>query len=252
MTESDLDELEMLHASLPGMNLPPDALHGLLTALVMAGDTVPVEAHVADLLGCIPPDPSVSSASSASSATPCPVPDEALSRRFAHLLALMRADVEAALDDPDYLFAPMVRMYPHDDGGELADGRVWGAGFLLGMNRCRDVWAELLRVPEIEQGLWSVYRLGECCKELQVQLDPLLQRGALERPMSREQCDALTEHLPHVLEAVWIQIAAHQADTAMQAMQRGEEAQAWRDNPPCPCGSGKGFLDCCGNGRVLH
>ncbi len=149
MTESDLDELEMLHASLPGMNLPPDALHGLLTALVMAGDTVPVEAHVANLLGWIPPDPSVSSASSPSSpssAAPCPAPDEALSRRFAHLLALMRADVEA----------------------------------------------------------------------------------------------------------VWIQIAAHQADTAMQAMQRGEEAQAWRNNPPCPCGSGKGFLDCCGSGRVLH
>lgn len=233
MSESDQDELEAMLASLPGQVLPLDAWHGVLTAVLMAGDARSLEDWVPGVLS----SPPISGATMG---------------RLIELLSLLRAEVDAALDDPDYLFAPMVRMHRQANGSEVVDGRVWCAGFLFGMNLCREAWSQLLTVPGVEQGLWSVYRMGECCEEVAVALDPALQRGKLERPLSAAQCDALTEHLPQALEAVWSQVIEHQVDATMQAVQSGQEEPAWREDEPCPCGSGKGFLDCCGGGRVLH
>lgn len=233
MRENDQDELEVLLASLPGQAPPLDAWHGVLTAVLMAGDARSLEDWVPGVLG-LPPA------------------SEATTGRLMELLSHLRAEVDAALDDPDYLFAPMVRMHPNDDGGEVTDGRVWCAGFLFGMNQCSETWAQLLALPGVEQGLWSVYRLGECCEEFAVELDPMLQRGTLERPLSAVQIDALTEHLPQALDAVWSQVIEHQVGATMQAMRSGKEDPAWREDVPCPCGSGKGFLGCCGGGRVLH
>ena len=69
---------------------------------------------------------------------------------------------------------------------------------------------------------------------------------------SPAQCEALTEALPRTLEEIAERITEHEVRHAMGAIARGEETSAWREDEPCPCGSGRGFSVCCGGQRVLH
>lgn len=240
MTEFEWDELKDVLASLEEVcsPLPTDAIHGVLTALAMADAAVSIEALLPIVLG-----------------QSAPLMMGATTRieveRLAALLKTLRAHIDVQRDDPDFLFAPVVRMYPEEDG-ERADGSVWCAGFVLGLGWAREAWAPLMALPDMEKQLWSIGRLAAANDEVQVDVSACLPWPFPNQPLSRLHCEALTEQLPFILEAIQEQITDHQTVEVLSAMKRGDEPPAWRTDDPCPCGSGKDFTLCCGAKRVLH
>ncbi|MCK2127814.1 UPF0149 family protein [Thauera aromatica] len=243
MTESEWSELELLLATIPGKfrPLPVDGMHGFLTALVLTGENWPVE----------PLLPSLLDSANASTSSPADLASLTQIPGITAWLHTMLDCIDAQLDDPDYLFSPMVRIYPRR-GEAFADGRPWCAGFLLGMNHARIQWSEFLALPGLEARMWPIYRLGLACEEIHADLDHAICRARLEKPLSALQCEALTEQLPETLDGLAEQITDHRIKEAMAAMESGEEELAWRSSAPCPCGSGREFVQCCGVQRVLH
>lgn len=121
MTETELEELDALLSSVEGVSasLPVDGLHGFLTALVMSGGKPRVEPVLPWILKPMP-------------GLPLDLEAVPQARRVGELVGKMMTRIDIELDDPEYLFAPMVRGYPHRDE-ERSDGSVWCAGFLRGI-----------------------------------------------------------------------------------------------------------------------
>lgn len=104
MTETELEELDVLLSSVEGVSasLPVDGLHGFLTALVMSGGGKPrVEPILPWILKPMP-------------GLPLDLEAVPQARRVGELVGktMTRIDIDIELDDPEYLFAPMVRGVP--------------------------------------------------------------------------------------------------------------------------------------------
>lgn len=126
MTETELEELDVLLSSVEGVSasLPVDGLHGFLTALVMSGGKPRVEPILPWILKPMP-------------GLPLDLEAVPQARRVGELVGKMMTRIDIELDDPEYLFAPMARVYPHRDE-ERSDGSVWCAGFLRGIAHAWD------------------------------------------------------------------------------------------------------------------
>ena len=103
MTETELEELDVLLSSVEGVSasLPVDGLHGFLTALVMSGGKPRVEPILPWILKPMP-------------GLPLDLEAVPQARRVGELVGntMTRIDIDIELDDPEYLFAPMVRGVP--------------------------------------------------------------------------------------------------------------------------------------------
>lgn len=240
MTETELEELDVLLSSVEGVSasLPVDGLHGFLTALVMSGGKPRVEPILPWILKPMP-------------GLPLDLEAVPQARRVGELVGKMMTRIDIELDDPEYLFAPMVRVYPHRDE-ERSDGSVWCAGFLRGIAHAWDRWGPLCDAPDIQTLLWPVHQLAAAAQEPAFEVDQRFRHAVPNRPLSPTQCEALTDALPQTLEAIADRITEHEVRSAMAAMARGEETPAWQEDALCPCGSGRGFSVCCGGSRVLH
>lgn len=240
MTETELEELEALLSSVEGgsASLPVDGLHGFLSALVMSGGDTRAEPLLPWILSPMP-------------GLPLDLDHVPQARRVGELVSKMLTSIDIELDDPDYLFSPMVRVYPHR-GEERADGCVWCAGFLRGMAHAWDRWSSLCDLQDMASLLWPIHQLAALAQEPALEVDRTFFRTVPDRPLSPAQCEALTEALTRTLEEIAERITEHEVRHAMGAIARGEEASAWREDGPCPCGSGRGFSVCCGGQRVLH
>ena len=239
MGEQTWDELEHYLASLPAgcHPLPIDVIHGFLTALVMGHAPYALKALVPILIQ--------------RGDAQAQEPDPSLSAEVQHLIETMLGEIDAALDDPDEYFSPIIRAYPRH-GEEYMDASHWCAGFMLGMHHAHAPWSVLRAQAEIEDRMWPIFRLGWACEALKPEIARIDFGPVQSTPLSALQCEALTEQLPEALDALWEQITTYHVEKAMAAMERGEATTACQDAGPCPCGSGSGFLQCCGGERVLH
>ena len=239
LSDHSLNELEHLLESQRGVTpaLPLDALHGFVTALVITGEPPAME----DWLGWVLDPRSRDIAPSAGGGA-----DDPVARRLSELVGQLIQFVDAALDDPEHYFEPVVRAYT-SAGQVFSDGGVWCAGFLRGMEYARAQWERFLDQPEAAELLWSIHELAEDDGHPALVPDEGTFGTRVRGERDLERRDALTGQLPHAIEAIVQRITELALDDTLEFIDR-DTAQ----DPECPCGSGKRFRRCCGGERVLH
>jgi uncharacterized protein len=254
LSDHALDQLELLLAHQRSVTpaLPLDALHGFVTALAITGHPDDIDEWGAWVI-----DPTAVQSAETSSE---PVEDDTTSQLLS-LIEDLLAQVEADLDDPDYHFKPVVRVY-RSDGEQYSDGGVWCAGFLRGIAHAADQWHSFLRQPGADRLLWPIRQLADDDGLAAIALSDATLQARAGRSPSTLQREALTEQLPHTIEALAqafldFDLAERFGELDCVEFHRPEDSRAeleaaWRKDEPCPCGSGKKFLTCCGGQRVLH
>jgi uncharacterized protein len=256
LSDHALDQLELLLAHQRSVTpaLPLDALHGFVTALALTGHPAAIEEWGAWVIDptAVPTPESGSGSESA--------PDDTTARLLA-LIEDLLAQVEADLDDPDYHFKPVVRVY-RSDGEQYSDGGVWCAGFLRGIAHASGQWQPFLHQPEADRLLWPIRQLADDDGVAAIALSDATLHARAGRSPSALQREALTEQLPYAVEALAQAFLdfdlverfgeLDRVEFSRSEDSRGEPGVARREDEPCPCGSGKNFLKCCGAQRVLH
>jgi uncharacterized protein len=139
-------------------------------------------------------------------------------------------------------FAPLMYTLVQDDGSEFFDAEGWSMGFMLGVELFREVWIPVLE--EHPEWLGPVILLGteEGWDELEESEDEV------------EKIRAAYEAIPAMVETLFQhflprrEVAARERVT--ETLRRAGDKIGRND--PCPCGSGKKFKKCCGDGPTLH
>ena len=240
LTESELNEIEVLLAMVEGEDfpLPLDGLHGYLSALAITGHPPAPDAWLGWVL-----NPS-------GNGQP-PAADSPQGTRIADLLTKLLGNIEADFDDPDYHFSPVLRVYPGGDH-ERPDAGVWGAGFVRGIEHGGTRWQQFLDVSECEALLRPIYRLADAGELRSLAVAEEDRRNTRGKPPSARQREAMSVELPHTLEAIAQAFVVLEIDQTLGEIDRGAQEPAWRLDELCPCGSGRWFQQCCARDRVLH
>jgi len=114
----------------------------------------------------------------------------------------------------------------------------WCIGFMEGVHVDADAWAPLLESPEQKAYLLPIILYGTESG-----------RDELEsRPELRKRHAQLAESLPDCVLAIHEYWRPHRR----AAMTLRRETLKTGRNDPCPCGSGRKFKKCCGDGSQLH
>jgi uncharacterized protein len=236
MTSDDLESLATFLTSdaTPPTAMPPDMLHGFLTALLTGPATLPLTVWF----------PYIWSKDGRERPR---FDDPQQGARIVNLIMRMLADIKASLDDPHGDFQPLVSLsYLGDDA--YKDGRMWAVGFMEAVRLHRDEWASFLE-SDVGQNI----------------LEPVLllqgKRPATggEAPLgTAEQIQEWTTAISDAVEKSCLYFYEERLQWA-SFDEAESEVELGTTAPPvsavaehCPCGSGRPYKACCGHWSRLH
>jgi uncharacterized protein len=210
----DHDELDrfLKSGAMPEGGLSPAGLDGLLAALVLSPDALPIEHWLPWAWD-----------SKDGSARPA-FADETQERRLVDLILGHHARIRDRIEAGEFM--PRLTVPESGDGHDVQAAQRWCEGFVLGMTLVPERWDKLLdRHSEL--------------------VSPMLLLGT---PRGRQTL-AENDSFAAVIEGIPGAVAALHTYLRTQAGVpfRRTEAKVGR-NDPCPCGSGKKVKKCCGVG----
>jgi len=154
------------------------------------------------------------------------------------ILRHMNGIIGTLMEAPE-TFAPMIHAmsYP-GDSREYLDAEFWAIGFMRGVLLCGADWQRLFDDPEAAESFLPLRLLG--AEDLTEEEDALV--------VDPSQRDELAKKLPAAIAAIYrFWLPYRKEGVESMAPLRREQPKVGR-NDPCPCGSGKKFKKCCGEG----
>jgi uncharacterized protein len=221
-TSADLDRLEswLLAPERVGSALPPDAMQGLLCAVVSAPSPLMASRWYPAALG---------------EGHQFESQDEA--REMLELLMAFHNDVARQLNAGE----GMEFVLYGDDGTDEAHASLalWCEGYLMGVELADPSWDSKATPEELERMLFPFYALSGRLKEAAVEagewtMDPTEERRMLD-DLERTLVDDIMDNRRFWFEKAYPETVRHAAPKVGR-------------NAPCPCGSGKKHKNCCGRG----
>ena len=217
-TESDLDRLEayLLAPERVDSTLPPDAVQGLLCAVVSAPAPIAPETWIPAALGA---DHRFAS--------------EAEAAEISDLLLRFRDDTARQLNAGegfDFI------LYGAEDDNDMD---LWCEGYLEGVELADPSWDEASDPADVDEMLFPFLALSGRLREA------MLERGEPEMSIEDER-RMLAEFREGLADDV-IAIRSFWFEKSIPPTVRREAPKVGR-NDPCPCGSGKKHKNCCGAG----
>lgn len=151
---------------------------------------------------------------------------------FRHANALL-----ACLRDAPERYRPL--LFDHEiDGARVTVLDEWCAGFVAGIELDRPGWGPLLDSAEGVELLRPIMLYGTDAGWETLDTDPVLA--------------ARHDEFAAGLGATARRIAQWWLPLRRPTHAGGPRATRGQPGPPCPCGSGRAFAECCGGARILH
>ncbi len=229
LTEHDLKELDVFLARKDGGKIQnTEALDGFFAALACCPDLVMPSEYMPVIRGGSTEDGDLVFEDI----------DEA--QRFMELVNRHWNHVNAQLNEGEVYF-PLVQ---ENEKGEYR-GNDWANGFISGTHVRFDIWDDLIHDDEHGGAMVAIMALAyENHADLEM------------RPFKEPVDDKKRDELMVASAAGVMRMHAHFLSQRKQYMPKtGTFIRPGRKvgrNEPCPCGSGKKYKKCCGNGPTLH
>jgi uncharacterized protein len=131
-----------------------------------------------------------------------------------------------------------------DEEGECG-ANDWANGFICGVNLRRDIWSELLNSDEHGGSMVPIWALA-----YENHPDPDLQ--PFKEPVDEEKRQDLIAHAAAGVMRIHAHFLGQRSAYAAQTSTFVRSHRKIGRNEPCPCGSGKKYKRCCGQGPTLH
>ncbi len=228
MTEQDLDRLETLLAAdnFQGEAMSLDVLQGFLCAVVSGPDTVDPDLWVAEVLGGAPRYAS---------------PEQ--EKELRELLLKFYHDIDSALANREEFD---LILYGFEDDPEELDFASWCDGYVYGSQMGEENWFEAAGefAEDLNEKMEVFFLLNGVPKE------DALKNKEPWMPAKEEQTalEEAQDELPIVIGDIY---RFWQSQRNPVGTLRRESPKVGR-NDPCPCGSGKKYKQCCGQGPSTH
>lgn len=223
MTEIELKQLETWLESpvFKGKAMRLDKLQGFLCAVISGPDMITPGQWVPEALGARPE---------------CESP--AQEKEFIALIMGFYNDVASALQNNQ---PPKLILKPCPSDKRL-DYQTWCEGYILGWGLSTQEWLQPGNEP-LKKLTFPILYLSGAFKEEAARRGKEHEPGEGDQKIWQECVDALPQAIARIYD-FWL------AKRKYSPIQR-EQPKVGR-NELCPCGSGKKFKQCCGNGYTVH
>ncbi len=223
MTEIELNQLETWLASpvFKGKAMRLDKLQGFLCAALSGPDIITPDQWVPEALG--------------------PAPEYESLQQAKEFMAVMMAfynDIASTLQNNQ----PPGLILKRTSSDKQLDYQTWCEGYILGWALSTQEWLQPGNEP-LKKLTFPILFLSGAFKE------DAERRGKKSAPEEEDQ--EVWQECADILPQTIVAIYNFWLSKRKQAPIKREQAKVGR-NELCPCGSGKKFKQCCGDGRILH
>ncbi|MCE5180295.1 MAG: UPF0149 family protein [Betaproteobacteria bacterium] len=224
MTETELNRLETWLESpvFKGKAMRLDKLQGFLCAVISGPEMIAPSQWMLEALGAQPECESL-----------------AQEKEFIALMLGFYNDVASALQNNQ---PPKLILKPCASNDTRLDYQTWCEGYILGWGLSTQEWLQPGNEP-LKRLTFPILYLSGAFREEAERQGKKYEPGKEDQKIWQDCVDAL----PQVITAIcnfWL------AKRKQAPVQRGQPKIG--RNELCPCGSGKKFKQCCGNGHTVH
>ncbi|HUW50660.1 MAG TPA: UPF0149 family protein [Sulfuricella sp.] len=224
MTEIELNQLETWLESpvFKGTAMRPDKLQGFLYAVISGPDMMTPSQWMPEALGVTPEYESLEQA-----------------KEFMALMMGFYNDIASTLQNNQ---PPKLILKPCTPGDKRLDYQTWCEGYILGWGLSTREWLQPGNEP-LKKLTFPILYLSGAFKEEAERQGKEYGQGEEDQKIWQDCADIL----PRTIVAIynfWL------SKRKPALMQRGQPKVG--RNELCPCGSGKKFKQCCGNGHTVH
>jgi uncharacterized protein len=124
-------------------------------------------------------------------------------------------------------------------------GNDWANGFICGVNMRREIWSEVIDSEEHGGSIVPIWALA-----FEHHPDPDLQ--PFKEPVDNKKREDLIVHAAAGVMRMHAHFLGQRSAYAAQSSTFVRPHPKIGRNEPCPCGSGKKYKRCCGQGPTLH
>lgn len=223
MTEIELKQLETWLASpvFKGKAMRLDKLQGLLCAVLSGPDIITPSQWMPEALGEEPEYESLQQA-----------------KEFMAVMMDFYNDIASTLQNSQ----PPKLILKRTSSDKQVDYQTWCEGYILGWALSTQEWLQPGNEP-LKKLTFPILYLSGAFKE------DAERRGKESVPEEEDQ--KVWQECVDILPQTVVAIYNFWLSKCKQAPMPREQAKVGR-NEPCPCGSGKKYKHCCGDGRTLH